>query len=117
MSVNWSWKDKMGCIRWKALDEKTINVNVYEGNCLCVMIYNFKSNGKAVYDFWGFFNDECHLKKCIGLSKNYDGKIINIYKDEWQKWKLNTYYKQSLNIAKLLTKAGFKVELYYKEIK
>ncbi len=117
MSVNWLWKEKMGSIQWKTLDGKKISVNVYKGNCLCVMIHTFKENGKELYDFCGFFNDEEHLKKCIGLSKDYDGKTTNIYKDEWLKWKLNTYYKQSFSIAKLLTKAGFKVELYYKEIK
>lgn len=117
MSVNWLWKDVMGSIKWKTSDGKTKTVNVYDGNCLCVMIHTFKSEGKSLYDFYGFFNDESHLKKCIGLSKDYDGTIKNLFKDEWQKWKLNTYYKQSLNIAKLLTKAGFKVELYYKEVK
>lgn len=117
MSVTWLWKNKMGSIQWKTLNGEKIKVNVYQGNCLCVMIHNFKKNGKALYEFCGFFNDESHLKKCIGLSKDYNGEIKNIYKDEWLKWKLNTYFKQTLTLAKLLTKAGFKVELYYEEVK
>lgn len=117
MSVNWLWKNKMGSIQWKNIDGKKITVEVYQGNCLCVMIHTFKKDGKELYEFYGFFNDENHLKRCIGLLKNYDGTICNLYKDEWIKWKLNTYYKQSFTIANLLTKAGFAVELYYKEIK
>ncbi len=117
MSVNWLWKDKMGSIQWKDVNGKKITVNVYQGNCLCVMVCTFKKDSKVLYDFFGFFNDESHLKRCIGLAKNYDGTTKNIYKDEWLKWKLNTFYKESLTIAKLLTKAGFAVELYYKEIK
>lgn len=117
MSVNWLWKDKMGSIQWKNPNGKSVTVNVYQGNCLCVMIYTYKKDGKEYYDFFGFFNDESHLKRCVGLAMDYDGTIKNIYKDEWAKWKLNTYYKESITLAKLLTKAGFKVELYYKEMK
>lgn len=117
MSVTWLWKNKMGSIQWQTISGKKINVNAYQGNCLCVMIHTYKQDGKAVYDFCGFFNDESHLKKCIGLAKDYDGKIKNIYENEWLKWKLNTYYKQSFTLAKYLTKAGYKVELYYEEVK
>ncbi len=117
MSVNWSWKHKMGSIQWKNEDGKKITVNVYQGNCLCVMVRTYKKEGKELYSFYGFFDDTNHLKRCIGLSKNYDGTIYNIYKGEWLKWKLNTYYEQSFAIARQLVKAGFKVELYYKEIK
>ena len=116
MSVNWLWKDKMGSIQWKGRNGKKTTVNVYQGNCLCVMIHTYKSEGKELYDFCGFFNDEGHLKRCIGLAKNYDGTTSNIYKDEWVQWRLNTYYKQSIAIAKLLVQAGFPVLLYYKEM-
>ena len=116
MSVNWDWKEKMGTIEWTEYGQSYI-VNVYKGNCLCVFTYNYIDNGKKVYDFCGFMHDIEHLKKCIGLAKDYEGKYDNIYKDIWVKWKLNTYYKDSLTIAKWLTKAGFTVELYYKDIK
>lgn len=116
MSVNWLWKNKIGTIRWTE-GGKTFNVNVYQGNCLCVFTYNYVSNGRKVYDFCGFMNDEQHLKRCIGLAKDYDGSLKNIYEGIWGKWKLNTYYKESLTLAKWLTKAGFIVELFYKEAK
>ena len=117
MSVNWQWKNKMGNVQWKTTDGKKINVNVYQGNCLCVLIYEYKKDNEEFYDFFGFFNDEKHLKRCIGLAKDNDGKLNNIYKGEWLKWRLNVFFKDSLKIAELLAKAGFKVELYYKEIK
>lgn len=117
MSVNWLWKDKMGGIQWKNREGQAFTVNVYKGNCLCVMIYEYTHEDKPLYDFFGFFNDDSHLKRCIGLMKDFDGNKKNIYADEWISWKLNTYYKDSFTLAKWLTKAGFPVELYYEEIK
>ena len=116
MSVNWQWKKQMGTIKCNDRNQN-YTLNVYKGNCLCVMTYNYKQDGKKLYDFAGFFNDEEHLKICIGLKKDSGGEFYNLYKDTWKKWKLNTYYKESFTLAKWLTKAGFKVELYYKEIK
>ena len=117
MSVNWLWKDKMGSIQWKNREGQAFTVNVYKGNCLCVMIYEYTHEDKPLYDFFGFFNDDSHLKRCIGLMKDFDGNKKNIYADEWISWKLNTYYKDYFTLAKWLTKAGFPVELYYEEIK
>ena len=37
MSVNWYWKDKMGTVEYKD-EDGTYTVNVYRGNCLCVLI-------------------------------------------------------------------------------
>ena len=49
--------------------------------------------------------------------KDYKGEFRNLFKDEWVKWRLNTYFKDSEKIAKCLKKAGYDVELYYEEIK
>ncbi len=116
MSVKWSWEQKMGSIQWKNLNGKNITVNVYQSNCLCTMIHTYKKDGKILYEYCGHFEDINHLKRCIGLSKNYVGTKKNGFKNAWTKWKLNTYYKESFSIARQLVKAGFKVELYYKEI-
>ena len=53
-----------------------------------------------------------NLKNMLGLIKKFKD---NIYKDVIMKIKLNTYYNDTLKIAQLFTKAGFKVELYYKK--
>ena len=116
MSVNWDWKDKMGTIEWTENGQNFI-VNVYRGNCLCVFTYNYEEDGRKLYDFCGFMNDAEHLKRCIGIAKDYDGTLHNIYKDIWLKWRLNTYYKEAFTLARWLTKAGFTVELFYKDIK
>ena len=117
MSVNWYWKDKMGSLMYKYRDNEPYQVNVYKGNCLCVLVYQYEENGKPMYSFNNFFNDITHLKKCVGLMKDYKGEFRNLFKDEWIKWRLNTYFKDSLSIAKVLAQAGYIVELYYEEVK
>ena len=117
MSVNWLWKDKMGSLIYKYGDNEPFQVNVYKGNCLCVLVYEYEENGKPMYAFNNFFNDVIHLKKCIGLMKDHKGEFRNLFKDEWIKWRLNTYFKDSLTIAKYLAQAGYPVELYYEEVK
>lgn len=120
MAVNWSWKHKKGIITWKSeFDNKKYIVNLYEANCLGALIYEYKDqkSKKNMYQFMGFWNDESHLKRCLGLTKNYDNTKENIYKDIILKIKLNTFYKDSIKIAQHFVKVGIKVELYYKEIK
>lgn len=116
MSVNWQWKDKMGTIQCSDY-QGDYTLNVYSGNCLCVLTYEYIENDVEKYTFHGFFNDLDHLKICVGLKKDYNGDLKNIYKDTWVKWKLNTYFKDTLKIADALTKSGFAVELYYEVIK
>ena len=49
--------------------------------------------------------------------KDWKGELRNLFQDEWIKWRLNTYFKDSISIAKVLAQAGYQVELYYEEIK
>ena len=44
MSVNWYWKDKMGSLLYKYRDHEPYQVNVYKGNCLCVLVYEYEEN-------------------------------------------------------------------------
>ena len=67
MSVNWLWKNKMSSLIYKYGDNKPYQVNVYKGNCLCVLVYEYEENGKAMYSFNNFFNDVTHLKNVSGL--------------------------------------------------
>ena len=121
MAVNWYWKYKMGTLFFRCkLGNETNNevvkykINIYGGNCLGALIHDYKDEEtkKDMYQFYSFWNDEKHLKKCLGLVKGYD----NLYKDV-VKVKLNTYYKDMCKIAPLFAKVGIKVELYYKEPK
>lgn len=128
MSVNWSWQHKMGELTVKSLKGKNCKVNIYHANCVCAMIYEYKDKetNEDMYQFYGFFSDFNHLKRCIGLAptKCWDNStkknVItydNIYKNNWVKLKLNIYYRDMLKMAELCAKAGYKVELYYKEPK
>ena len=76
-----------------------------------------QSTFRELSKIYNFFNDITHLKKCVGLMKDWKGELRNLFKDEWVKWRLNTYFKDTFSIAKVLTKAGYAVELYYEEIK
>lgn len=122
MAVNWYWKSKKGTLIYKYNMGKEANnevmkfkVNIYGGNCLGALIYDYKDENtkEDMYTFYGFWNDETHLKRCLGLVKGYN----NIYKDDVVKVRLNTYYKDMCKIAPLFAKVGIKVELYYKEPK
>ena len=130
MSVNWSWNNKMGEITVKQNGSKpcTYKVNIYHANCLCALIYEVPKSDQ--YMFWGFFNDRLHLQRCIGLKpymgRNYETHTREKMQDntyakgnqhEWKKLRLNTYYKEMKIMAEDCVKAGFKVELYYKEPK
>jgi hypothetical protein len=115
MAVNWNWNKKIGVATMLNHDGKKNKLNIYEANCLGALIYEFKDeNGKAMYQFYGFWNDIKHLKNCLGLSREYKN---NLYKGVMLKIKLNTFYKDSVKMAGLFAKANIKVELYYKEIK
>lgn len=103
-------------------------LNMYSANCVAAIIYEYKEKdeetGKVhnMYQFFGFWNDLDHLKRCLGLMKSYDGTCTNLYNgtedwDNWTKLKLNTYYPEMIKVAALFAKAGHKVELYYKEPK
>lgn len=115
MAVNWNWNKKIGVATMQNLKGEKYKLNIYEANCLGALIYEFKdTNGKPMYQFYGFWNDIKHLKNCLGLSREYKD---NLYKGEMLKIKLNSFYKDSIKMAGLFAKANIKVELYYKEIK
>lgn len=103
-------------------------LNIYKANCVAAVVYEFKQKdeetGKIhnMYNFWTFWNNLNHLKRCIGLIKDYNGNYSNLYNgsvdsDKWVKLKLNAYYKEMLTVASLFAKAGYKVEIYYEEPK
>ena len=64
MSITWNVKEKIGEIYYKC--NNTTKINLYRGNCLCVLI---EETSTKEYRFYTFFSDEEHLKECIGLKK------------------------------------------------
>lgn len=134
MAVNWSWKHRIGFIYFYSHDRKhRCKVNIYSGNCLGVLIYEFKEldeetgKQKVMYTFQGFWNDIHHLNRCLGLEKSYHAwskdkqTKENIYHDDIVSIHLNLAMQESISIARAFAKAKFdhkiRINLYWKEIK
>lgn len=123
MPVTWEWTHKIGEISVRREEKKdefiNFKLNIYSGNCLAIVLYEFKDSEtkESKYNFWCFWNDLQHLKRCLGLKKGYNNLFKDEGSDNWTKIKLNTYYSQSIKMADLFAKAGHKVELYYKPFK
>lgn len=92
MALNWYWENKCGeCIiesNTAHIDlennevHDTCTLNLYEGNAYLIFIHEFEQDGKNMYNLWTFWSDKTHMKRCLGLDKNWKetyGK--NIYKD------------------------------------
>lgn len=95
-------------------------IDIREANCLCAFIHVRKANkeelkkygpeGKYIHTLYSFFADGQHIKNILK-----DGKTL--FGDEVTKITLNLFYKNSYTLLKYFTKAGYKVECYYKEQK
>lgn len=113
--VKWTWKEMLGkihCERQLTNETLKFDLSIYNGtNCLCVIVYEFEEEGKEKYNFWTFFNDLEHAKRCLGVEKNYAGEYSNAFKDEWKSITLDSKFKESWKLAKIFSKAGFNVEL------
>lgn len=119
--LRWNWKNKMGELVIEMLTaegKKTYTRNIYAANCLFAVISEWYDSGNAqdMYAVHYFINDTDHLKRCLGLKKNHEGKKEDMYKDEFVSMRLNTFFKESVTIAKLFARAGHEVTLYYEEI-
>lgn len=108
MSVNWLWKNKYGTIELKGNNK--FPLTIYRGNCLAVLLCEWEEEGKGLYNFVNFFNDKEHLQKCIGLAKDWEGKKVNLFEDEWEKITLDSSEPYAIKFGMELVKAGFNVE-------
>ena len=104
MSVNWSWNNKCGEIFFEQKHQKDgsdewetkeYSVQLYEGNAFMIMLYEWEENGKGMYNMYSFFIDEDHAKRCLGLKKNGDGELCNMFEGG-----LDTFTKIRINKAK-----------------
>ena len=107
--VKWEWKNKIGELE----DKNGFMYDIFSGsNCLAVIIYN---NSATEYTFSGFWCDLAHLKRCLGLNKNYKNDN-NIYAD-FKEIRLDTsmnnkeVLKDVLDITRAFIKAKIKVVL------
>lgn len=112
MALNWRWEDKIGEMIIKQYrnvgDEssaKEFTISLYEGNALLIMLNEFKNeNGEDVWNMFSFFVDKTHAKKCLGLQKNGDGELVNIFDEVWQKClKIRINKRKSHNWKDIIT--------------
>lgn len=105
MALRWDWDEKCGEItfvqKWKNENgewiPKEFTVNLYEGNAFMIMLYEWtdEKTGDEKYNMYSFFVDEDHAKRCLGLKKNGDGELNNIFEGG-----LDTFTKIRINKAK-----------------
>lgn len=126
MAVNWYWKHKLGEILYKDTEHnKTWKLEMFGGNMMCAFIYRYtkvnEETGKREkwYNFFTFFNDWAHAKRCLKDTRLEDlalGKHkvlkVKILVHNKQYSKLDNSEMQKLAI--LLSKMGYKVEIYSK---
>lgn len=127
MSLNWNWKNKCGelvVVQERNGEPHEFTLSLYEGNALLIMLYEYKDKeGTDMYDMFSFFVDKTHAKKCLGLQKNGDGELINLFDEDWQKFtKIRLNKAKSRNfkdIVELFSKAfdNITIEIYTEEEK
>ena len=76
MSVNWQWKDKMGTIQCSDY-QGNYTLNVYSGNCLCVLTYEYIEND--VYYLNYVFDED------IMRYHNHEA-IRDLIKEDFKEW-------------------------------
>lgn len=109
MALNWNWNSKMGELTIKLIG-KEYRLNIYDGNCLGIILTEWKDEqGKDMYQLYTFFADCEHLYRCLGLRKGYNSIFAE---GEFVSMRLDMRYKNSETIAKAFVKAGYEVTLY-----
>lgn len=124
--LRWDWKGKIGEMiinQKRKTDEgewsKDYTISLYEGNAFMIMLSEYKNEeGEDMWNMFSFFIDKTHAKKCLGLQKNGDGELVNIFDEGWQTLKVLRINKHKSknwkDIINLFTQAfdSLTIELY-----
>lgn len=113
MALQWDWQKKMGTLTIEQNQDgkkARFKINIYDGNCMAIMLSMRKKDGKDWYQLYSFFADEQHCKNIFKEHKK-------LFWDKVVKIELNTAYKNAERLAKILVKCGYTVTIYNKEIK
>jgi len=88
--LNCDFSKKMGKLEY---DGKV--ADIVWGNCLVVILYRKTKEAPTNWDeYWTpplFFNDEVHMKRCLGLAKGYDDIFegldlkLTLFRNKWDK--------------------------------
>lgn len=104
MSIQWNWEHHMGKVEVRCTDNSYLDLDIYHPNCWAVIIHNVS---EKEYRVVSFFIDREHAKNCIKAG------VL----DDFRNWRLNTKYKDALELAKLLVKEGEAVTIYNSDSK
>jgi hypothetical protein len=131
MPVTWLWENKKGKVVWEKrpdctnpkVTQKSFAWNIYEANCLGAFLYEWKDKKEGpMYQFMTFFNDAQHMKRILGLVKDYRGEKSNLFNDWYGDYRikyisLDMNYKSNATLAKYFVEAGFEVRLVKGKVK
>jgi hypothetical protein len=80
MAVNWQWDRKQGEI---VIDGSV--ADIYAGNCLFIAMFRKQKLPDGKWEYYMpplFFDDEVHMKRCLGITKDYNGEYNNLYENQ-----------------------------------
>lgn len=126
MALYWSWKTKCGEATFRRElsngETREFTVNLYEGNAFLIFIYEYKEDGRDVYNVQGFFVDKDHMKRCLGIDKkdkeSYGHNIYDKPNDKLVSIRLNkTKMSHFKDIITAFTTAfdNINIEIYTEE--
>ena len=118
MALHWSFKEKAGMVT-EVQHGREFTLPFYVGNAMMIATYEYKDNGKDMYDLMWFFTGKEHAQNCLGLKKNTHGEQDNMF-GENSITKLVIYREWCRDwqtIVDLFTKAfpHIVIEIYEKE--
>lgn len=116
MSLNWSWKDKIGNATLVSRG-KEYDISLYDGNAYLIELYEYTEDDKDMYQLQGFFADKEHAQRCLGIKKGYETYGHNMYETEdykWTKIRLNKKYRHLKELTGMLVQAfnNITIEVY-----
>lgn len=88
-------------------ENKDFTINIYNGNCLAVMLYEYKKDGKDMYSLYNFFMDTKHCRKLVKMGEE-------LIFDEVVSISLNLSYPNAKKLLDIFVKQGYTVNCYYK---
>ena len=101
MPCTWSWKHKQG--------EILMDGNVYDlyaGNCLLIGLCRKQKMDDGEWEYYMpplMFMDETHAKRCLGITKDYNGQYNNIFENAFEKITLYRNKCDKADFRKIVT--------------
>lgn len=114
MALHWDFKEKVGEAYFIAdygNGWEEYKVNIYNGNALMILVYEYEEDGVQKYSLNSFFADEQHLKNCLGLAKGYEGNIFVKPYERLTKLRLTKNCRKYDKIFSIFAKAFDELEM------